>query len=48
LALLGGFIQLGWPKLLGAANGPTEAVRERERAELDWWSAAVLAGARRL
>jgi hypothetical protein len=48
LALLGGFLQLGWPKLLGAANGPTEAVRARERAELAWWSTAVLAGARRL
>jgi phosphotransferase family enzyme len=48
LALLGGFLQLGWPKLLGAANGPTEVVRARERAELEWWSAAVLAGARRL
>jgi hypothetical protein len=48
LALLGGFLQLGWPKLLGAASGPTPAVRAREQAELDWWSERVLAGARRL
>jgi hypothetical protein len=45
LGLLGGFLQLGWPKLLGAAHGPIEAVRARERAELAWWSERVLAGA---
>lgn len=48
LALLGGFLQLGWPKLLGAADGPTEAVRQREQTELAWWSDWVLAGARYL
>ncbi|MCC6628880.1 MAG: phosphotransferase [Chloroflexi bacterium] len=48
LALLGGFLQLGWPKLLGVANGATAALRTREQVELDWWSERVLAGARRL
>ncbi|MEA2641443.1 MAG: hypothetical protein QOF51_2837 [Chloroflexota bacterium] len=41
LALLGGFLQLCWPKALGAALGDTEAVRARELAELAWWSARV-------
>jgi hypothetical protein len=48
LALLGGFLQLGWPKLLGAAHGETEAVRAREQAELTWWSARIRAAARYL
>jgi hypothetical protein len=47
LCLLGGFVQLGWPKLLGAMLGD-EATRARERAELDWWAARVRVGARRL
>ena len=47
LCLLGGMLQLGWPKLLGAALGD-DATRRRERAELDWWSQCVRAGARRL
>lgn len=46
LGLLGGFVQLGWPKLLGAVEGPTAAVRRREQAELAWWSEQVQAGAR--
>jgi hypothetical protein len=45
LTLLGGFLQLGWPKLLGAAHGQSTEVREREQAELDWWSDRVRAGA---
>lgn len=47
LSLLGAFLQLGWPKLLGAASDDP-ARRDRERAELAWWSARVRAGARRL
>jgi hypothetical protein len=46
LSLLGGFVQLGWPKLLGAARGATAAGRDRERAELAWWSDRVRDGAR--
>ena len=46
LTLLGGFLQLGWPKLLGAAHGQTAEVREREASELGWWSDRVRAGAR--
>ena len=45
LAFLGAFVQLGWPKALGAARGETESVRARERAELDWWSAHALKAA---
>jgi hypothetical protein len=44
LALLGGFILLGWPKLLGAANGDP-ITQKRERAELRWWSEWVRRGA---
>jgi hypothetical protein len=47
LALLGGFLQLGWPKAYGAVHGDP-ATQARERAELAWWSQAVLAGAARL
>lgn len=45
LTLLGGFLQLGWPKLLGAASDD-ETVRAREQQELRWWSEKVRAGAR--
>jgi hypothetical protein len=45
LTLLGGFLQLGWPKLLGAVHGQSADVREREAAELFWWSERVRAGA---
>lgn len=38
LSLLGGFLQLGWAKAVGAARGEDEAVRAREQAELAWWS----------
>lgn len=45
IGLVGAFLQLGWPKVLGALEGgPT--VRERERAELAWWSERVREGAR--
>ena len=40
LGLLGGFVQLGWPKLLGAASDDP-LVRDRERSELAWWSARI-------
>lgn len=46
LGLLGGFLQLGWPKAYGAARSESEAVRVRERAELAWWSERVREGAR--
>jgi len=48
LALLGAFLQLSWEKALGAAKGPTEAVRAREWAELAWWSERVRVGAKHL
>ena len=41
LALLGGFLQLAWPKALGAVRSDSEAVRVREQAELAWWSERV-------
>jgi hypothetical protein len=44
LTLLGGFLQLGWPKLLGAASDD-EGVCAREQQELRWWSEKVRAGA---
>jgi aminoglycoside phosphotransferase (APT) family kinase protein len=47
LALLGAFVQLGWPKILGALRGDP-GVREREQDEVRWWSERVLRGARRL
>jgi len=39
LALLGGLVQLGWDKALHATEHPDPAVRARERADLDWWTA---------
>ena len=48
LALLGGFLQLGWPKAWGAVRNDSEDVRARERAELAWWSERVREGAKRL
>jgi hypothetical protein len=47
LALLGAFVQLGWPKLLGAA-GDDQRIRAREQAELEWWSKRVRTGAARI
>jgi hypothetical protein len=47
LALLGGFLLLGWPKLVGAMRGDA-ATRQREQAELDWWSEWVRRGAQLL
>lgn len=41
LALIGGLVQLGWNKALDATEGPEEAVRARERADLDWWVRTV-------
>ena len=37
LALLAGLVWLGWNKALDAAENPDQAVRERERQDLDWW-----------
>ena len=48
IALLGGFLQLGWAKALGAVKGATEAIRGRERAELAWWAERVRVGAKHL
>ncbi len=48
LALLGAFAQLAWPKLLGAAEGQPEEVRQREQAELRWWSEQARRGGQRL
>lgn len=45
LSLLGGFVRLGWNKLLGAANGGSETVRARERAEVVWWAEQARTGA---
>lgn len=45
LALLGGFLQLGWAKALGALGSDDPAVRRREAAEVDWWLAHVAAAA---
>ena len=39
LALLGGLVHLGWDKALHATEHPDPAVRARERADLDWWTA---------
>jgi hypothetical protein len=47
LALLGAFVQLGWPKIVGALRGGP-GVREREQDELGWWSERVLRGAHRM
>jgi hypothetical protein len=47
LGLVGAFLQLGWPKVLGAIEG-SPAVQARERAELEWWSARVREGTRQL
>jgi hypothetical protein len=46
LALLGGFLQLGWPKAWGAVHGDSEDTRARERAELAWWSERAREGER--
>ncbi|HYN16892.1 MAG TPA: phosphotransferase, partial [Actinomycetes bacterium] len=39
LALLGGLVQLGWDKSLHASGHPDPAIREREAADLAWWTA---------
>ena len=39
LALLGGLVQLGWDKSLHATGHPDPAIREREAADLAWWTA---------
>ena len=48
LSLLGGLLQLGWPKSYGVVHNDTEEARDRERAELAWWSAHALAAERYL
>jgi len=48
LSLLGGFLQLGWSKALGAGRGSSEHVRLREAAELAWWSQRILPAVERL
>lgn len=37
LALFAGLADLGWNKALDAAGHPDPGVRDRERADLDWW-----------
>jgi hypothetical protein len=37
LALLASLVWLGWNKALDATENPDPAIRERERADLDWW-----------
>jgi hypothetical protein len=44
LALVGGLVQLGWNKALDAATHPDQAMRRRERADLDWWVARAREG----
>jgi hypothetical protein len=41
LALLAGLVWLGWNKALDAAGHPDPALRERERADLAWWTDAA-------
>ncbi|HYZ91182.1 MAG TPA: phosphotransferase [Actinomycetota bacterium] len=41
IALIGGLASLGWNKALDIVENPDPAVRERERADLDWWIARV-------
>lgn len=40
-ALMAGTCLMGWNKALDAATNDDPAVRERERVQLEWWSAAV-------
>jgi hypothetical protein len=44
LALVGGLVQLGWNKALDATTHADEALRARERADLDWWVARAREG----
>ena len=46
LALLGSFVQVGWPKAYNAVHAADPAQRAREREELAWWSARAREGAR--
>ncbi len=46
LALLGAFVQVGWPKAYNAVHAEDPAQRAREREELAWWSARAREGAR--
>jgi hypothetical protein len=46
LSLLGAFLQLGWAKLFGAARAESAVVRDRELAEVAWWTEHVRAAAR--
>lgn len=43
LALLGGFVQLGWAKSLGIGSEDKETA-ERARAEFDWWAERLPSG----
>jgi hypothetical protein len=40
IALIGALMQLGWEKALGATGGDAQT-RQRERAELAWWTSQV-------
>ncbi|MGH8964542.1 MAG: hypothetical protein ACRDXB_04315, partial [Actinomycetes bacterium] len=37
LGLLSALVWLGWNKALDAAEHPDPSIRERERADLEWW-----------
>jgi len=41
LALLSGLVWLGWNKALDAAEHSDPAIRQREKADLDWWVRAA-------
>jgi hypothetical protein len=43
LAMLSALVWLGWNKALDAAENPDPVIRERERADLDWWVAQARA-----
>ena len=36
-SLLSGLVWLGWNKALDVTENPDPAIREREKADLDWW-----------
>jgi hypothetical protein len=44
LCLLATFVQFGWEKALGAAQGDSAEVRDREIQELRWWSERARVG----
>jgi hypothetical protein len=41
LAVIGALLSLGWNKAIDIVENPDPALREQERADLDWWIARV-------